>query len=236
MDIRGLIKFSLVDFPGRISCVVFVAGCNFRCPFCHNPYLVLYQETQPPLNEGRLFKFLGSRSGRLDGVVISGGEPCLQKGLEDFARTVKEMGFEVKLDTNGSRPERAMEMCRQNLVDMLGIDYKAARESYGDVTGTEEGRGAAEKVVKLISFAVANGIPCDIRTTVHRKLHTKEHLAKMRRELDSMGVAGWTLQQFHRTEIVDESLLEFDTYTDTELSGIAIALGGKTSVRGLAGH
>ncbi len=235
MDIRGLIKFSLVDFPGRISCVVFVAGCNFRCPFCHNPYLVLYQETQPPLNESRLFKFLGSRSGRLDGVVISGGEPCLQEGLEDFARTVKGMGFEVKLDTNGSRPERAMEMCRQGLVDMLGIDYKAAREFYGDVTCTEAGRDAADKVAGLISFAAANSIACDIRTTVHRKLHSQEHLATMRRELDILGVAGWTLQQFHRAEVIDESLLDFDTYSDNELSDIAAALGNNTLVRGLAG-
>jgi pyruvate formate lyase activating enzyme len=131
MNIGGYIKSSLIDFPGTISCVVFTQGCNFHCPYCHNPDLV-------PMNRGKnelissdsVFSFLERRKGLLDGVVVSGGEPTLQKGLVDFLRRVKAMGFRVKLDTNGSRPQVLRVLFAENLVDYVAMDIKTSPDRY----------------------------------------------------------------------------------------------------------
>jgi pyruvate formate lyase activating enzyme len=232
MDIRGLTKFSLVDFPGKLSCIIFVGRCNFRCPYCHNPYLVLYHESQPRIEMEEVLEFLDSRRGKLDGIVISGGEPSLYHETADFAKKVKDMGFEIKFDTNGSHPERVINMCSDGLVDMLGIDYKAPAESYNEITASTV-RDLSERVRSLIKYAVDNNIPCDIRTTVHKKFHSPEILKKMRKELDELGVEEWHLQQFHPVEIIDETLLEEETYTDPELSALAKEMGSSTYVRGV---
>lgn len=235
MDIRGITKFSLVDFPGKISCIIFAGKCNFRCPFCQNPYLVLYYETQPKISEKTIFDFLEKRQGKLDGVVISGGEPTVHKGLADFARKIKERGFAVKLDTNGAKPDMVIQMCEDGLVDMLGIDFKAAAANYQKVAAAQL-KNLSGKVKKLIKYAVDNKIPYDIRTTVHKKFHPENNLQAMRGELDELGVQKWTLQQFNdKAEIIDESLMEEDTYSDLELFAISKRLGKNTVLRGMEG-
>jgi pyruvate formate lyase activating enzyme len=225
-------KFSLVDYPGKLSCVLFTGGCNFRCPYCQNPYLVIYEMTQPKISEKEIFSFLSSRIGKLDGVVISGGEPTLREGLAKFAEKVKKMGFLVKLDTNGSFPDKVIEMLENGVVDMLGIDYKAQPSDYPKVTGTKT-RDLPERVAKLIKYAVENDIPCDIRTTVHERYHSKEALRCMREKLNTMNVTQWCLQQFHNVEVIDETLQEESTYSDTELQQIADELGNGTYIRGV---
>jgi pyruvate formate lyase activating enzyme len=232
MDIRGLTKFSLVDFPGKLACIIFVGRCNFRCPYCHNPYLVIYHESQPKITEDEIFDFLRQRKGKLDGVVISGGEPSLYYETAEFAKKVKSMGFSVKLDTNGSHPERIIDMCKHGLVDMLGIDYKAPTYAYNTITSCEI-KDLPERIHTLIRYVVKSNIPCDIRTTVHQKFHSPETLKNMRMELDELGVNEWHLQQFHSTEIIDESLLAESTYSDRELKKIASEIGGNTKVRGV---
>lgn len=232
MDIRGITKFSLVDFPGKISCIIFVGKCNFRCPFCHNPYLVLYHESQPKIPDKEIFRFLERRKGKLDGVVISGGEPTLYGGLADFAKHIKDMGFAVKLDTNGSFPDRVIEMCENGLVDMLGIDYKATEENYQEVADVKI-KGLAGKIQQLIKYAVETPIPYDIRTTVHKKYHSQDDLRIIRFELNKLGVKDWTLQQFHPAEIIDEKLLDEETYSDFELFAITKKLGDNTHLRGV---
>lgn len=234
MNIRGLQRFTLVDYPGKLACIVFVGECNFRCPYCHNPCLVFDPESQPLISEEELFGFLEKRRGKLDGVVISGGEPSLRCVLEDFARRVKEMGFLVKIDTNGSTPDKIIEMHKEGLVDALGIDYKAPAELY-NIIARNRTDGLAGRVNKLIRYAVLNNIPVDIRTTVHKSLLSPEHLKQMRIELDTLGIDQWTLQQFHPTEIIDDDLLEQPTYTDHELLTISKDIGGNTKVRGLTG-
>jgi len=234
MNIRGIQKFSLVDFPGRIGCVVFVGGCNFRCPYCHNPALVFDPESQPLITEEQIYAFLETRKGKLDGVVISGGEPSLRPGLPEFARRVKEMGFAVKIDTNGSQPETIIAIHQAGHLDALGIDYKAPAADYGRVANCQLPE-LGERVQRLIKYAVDHGIPTDIRTTVHRAMLPPEHLKQMRAELDALGVVQWTLQQFHPVEIVDDQLLMEETYSDGELFQLSKTLGGVTKVRGLKG-
>ena len=232
MDIRGLTKFSLVDYPGMLSCIIFVGRCNFRCPYCHNPYLVLYHESQPRISENEILDFLEQRRGKLDGVVISGGEPSLYYETAEFAQKVKRMGFSVKLDTNGSHPERIIKMCEDGLIDMLGIDYKAPTYAYNDVTACDI-KDISDRIHTLIKHVVDKKIPCDIRTTVHKKFHSPKILKEMREELDELGVEDWHLQQFHPVEIIDESLLEEDTYSDSELTKLSKELGAETYVRGV---
>ncbi len=233
MNIRGMQAFSMIDFPGKLACVVFVGKCNFRCPYCHNPALVLDPESQPEISEKKFLAFLDKRVGRLDGVVISGGEPSLRHGLTPFVKKIKDKGFLVKLDTNGSMPEKVFELHREAGFDSLGVDYKAPSGKYNEISrcGVPD---VAGKVHSVIRFAVENRIPIDVRTTVHRNLLAPEDLQVMRNELSSLGQRQWTLQQFNPAELIDESLLQHGTYTDRELLSIAELLGD-TQVRGLKG-
>jgi pyruvate formate lyase activating enzyme len=234
MDIRGLTKFSLIDFPGKLACILYAGGCNFRCPYCHNPHLVLNPEIQPRLSDQFIFSFLENRRGKLEGVVLSGGEPSAHPGLVGFSEKIKALGYLIKIDTNGSNPDAVADAHGKGLVDALGIDYKTTASSYGDLTkcGIDDIAGL---VRKTISYAISNNVSVDIRTTIHKKLHTPEVLMQMRGELNSLGVAAWTLQQFHDAEIIDDSLSGDPTYSDAELIGIAGGLGNHTRVRGLKG-
>ena len=233
MNIRGIQKFSLIDYPGKISCVLFVGDCNCRCPYCHNPCLVFDPESQPGISEEEVFTFLEKRRGKLDGVVISGGEPSLRRNLAAFAGKIKEMGFLVKLDTNGSNPEQVIEYIKEGLIDALGIDYKAPSSMYNEVTLSNI-PDFAERVHRIISFAVEENVFVDIRTTIHKKLLSYHDLQIMRKELSGVGQKKWVLQQFNPVEIIDDELLESPTYSDEELVQIARTLGD-THVRGLKG-
>ena len=233
MNIRGMTRFTLVDFPGKMACVAFVGNCNFRCGYCHNPCLVFDPESQPLISEDEFFKFLGKRQGKLDGVVISGGEPILRKPLLSFIRKIKDMGFLVKLDTNGSMPEKVFKIHNEAGLDALGVDYKAPLDKYNEISQCHVPE-LGEKTLKVIKFALDKDIFIDVRTTVHKALLSKTDLSKMRGELSSTGLKTWTLQQFNPVEIIDDSLLEKDTYNDLELIKIAHSLGD-TNVRGLSG-
>jgi pyruvate formate lyase activating enzyme len=234
MNIRGIRRFSLVDFPGKMACVVFVGDCNFRCAYCHNPCLVFDPESQPLISEDEFFGFLEKRRGKLDGVVISGGEPTLQKNLLPFVKKIKAMDFLVKLDTNGSLPEKVFAIHNEAGLDALGIDYKAPLDKYNEIACSpipELGR----KVLDLIKFALVNNIPLDVRTTVHKALLSEDDLIKMRSELSAVGLKQWTLQQFNNSgDIIDDSLLEKETWTDRELLAVVEKLPD-TNVRGLNG-
>jgi pyruvate formate lyase activating enzyme len=234
MNIRGMQKFTLVDYPGKIACIFFVGNCNFRCPYCHNPCLVFDPESQPQIFENSVFEFLEKRRGKLEGVVISGGEPSLRKELKAFAARIKDMGFLVKIDTNGSNPDRVIECLEENLVDSLGVDYKAPAERYHEIAACQID-DLSQRVHRILKFAVEKQIPIDVRTTVHRRLLSRECLSQMRRELDELGVKEWTLQQFNPTEMIDDDLPNEPTYSDSELVRIARELGGNTKVRGLKG-
>ncbi len=227
-------KFSLVDYPGKLACIVFVGNCNCRCPYCHNPCLVFDPESQPHIPESEVFDFLERRRGKLDGVVISGGEASLRQGLHGFCAKIKNMGFAIKLDTNGTNPDKVIGAHSLGLIDALGIDYKAPADIYHQIARSSM-RDLPIRVQKLICYAVEKNIPLDVRTTVHKSLLSVEDLKRMRVELDLIGLREWTLQQFHPVDIIDDELLQSPTYSDRELLKIANSLGNHTRVRGLAG-
>ena len=233
MNIRGITKFTLVDYPGKIACIVFVGNCNFICPYCHNPFLVVDPGSQPLITEKEFYLFLESRVGKLDAVVISGGEPTLRKELFEFAREIKQRGFLIKLDTNGSMPEIVKKLYKNRCLDFIGVDYKASKAKYQFVSGCKDEK-LSPKVSETIAFVIKSEIPYDVRTTVHKALLTELDIMQMRKELNDLGVKDWALQQFHPTEIMDESLLNIETYTDSELLTIAKKLPN-TKVRGLKG-
>ncbi len=235
MDLRGLTRFSLVDYPGRIGCIAFAGGCNLRCPFCHNPCLVFDPGSQPRVTEKEFFNFLASRRGKLEGVVISGGEPLLQPELGEFIARIRNEGFLVKLDTNGTLPERLAAILSGPGVDALGIDYKAPRARYGVLTGTGQD-GLGEKVGESLRLALAAGVELDVRTTVHRALLGEDDLGAMLRELAEAGVRNWMLQQFNPVEVIDDELPGVATWSDAELVRLAKSLGGGVRVRGLHGR
>jgi len=234
MNIRGMERFTMVDFPGKMACVAFVGDCNFRCGYCHNPCLVFDPESQPLISEDEFFEFLKKRQGKLDGVVVSGGEPILRKPLLSFIRKIKDMGFLVKLDTNGSMPEQVVKIHNDVGLDALGVDYKAPLDKYNEISQCHHVPELGKKALKVIKFALDKNIFIDVRTTVHKALLSETDLSKMREELSSTGLKTWTLQQFNPGEIIDDSLLEKDTYNDLELIKIARALDN-TNVRGLSG-
>ena len=231
MAINGLRKFSLIDYPGRLSCVVFLGHCNFRCPFCHNPVLIFDAESQGTISAEELSDFFGRRRGKLDAVVFSGGEPSLDPDLPQYVRLAKNAGFQVKLDTNGSFPQVLRSLYADGLLDALGIDYKAPAEKYPRLCGNPDPEIPA-RVQESIAFAVKNGIELDVRTTVHRALLSEADLRTMYAELNSLGVSLWTLQQFHHAELIDESLNDTPTWSDAELKSLAATLGPMTRVRG----
>lgn len=161
MKINGLLKLTLLDFPGHTACTVFFGGCNFRCPFCHNATLVRGEGEN--ITEEEFFKFLSKRQGLLDGVCITGGEPLLQRDIADFMRKIKEMGFEVKLDTNGSFPEKLKELCSAGLVDYVAMDIKSSLEGYSRAAGVSVN---TEKVRESVNFLVGGIVDYEFRTTV----------------------------------------------------------------------
>lgn len=167
MNIQGFQKMTLLDFPGRVACTVFTGGCNLRCPFCHNGGLV-----RTPMEHGNMtdavLDYLSRRRGILDGVCLTGGEPLLQPDLEDFLFRLHEMGFLVKLDTNGALPKRLSRVLDAGLVDYVAMDVKSSPEGYGRATGSDISPDVFAESMDLIR---RSGIPYEFRTTAVKGIH-----------------------------------------------------------------
>ena len=170
MKISGLQPVTASDFPGRLAAIVFTQGCNFHCPFCHNGSL-LPMDADSLIGEDTVFDFLHKRQKLLDGVVISGGEPCLQDDLAGFCRQVKEMGFAVKLDTNGSRPGVIEELLDGNLVDFIAMDIKAPLSRLAELTGTVSHGPQIRRSISLIAASTVDHL---FRTTDVKPLLSAE--------------------------------------------------------------
>lgn len=181
MVISGLQKLTLLDFPGRTACTVFTPGCNWRCPFCHNAALVLRPKSQPEMDLEAFFSFLHKRRGLLDGVAITGGEPTLQRDLPAFIERIRALGFQVKLDTNGTNPAMLRHLLDEKLVDYVAMDIKAGRENYSAVTGTVH--PGLEAVEESAAQLMEGTIPFEFRTTVVRELHSSEDFSDIARWL-----------------------------------------------------
>ena len=169
----GLQKLTLLDFPGRVACTVFSAGCNFRCPFCHNASLVNVQ-TPLPYSADEIRSFLKKRQGVLDGVCFTGGEPLLGDGVIELVLAAKELGYQVKVDTNGSFPERLQKILDEKIADYVAMDIKSSPERYEVVCGNVNMLDAVRRSVELLK---SSAVPFEFRTTVTGNLHRVEDFA-----------------------------------------------------------
>ncbi len=202
MNVQGYQKLTLLDYPGRTACTVFTGGCNLRCPFCHNAGLVRTPLAGPNLTD-EVLAYLQKRKGILDGVCVTGGEPLLQPDLEDFLRKVKGMGYAVKLDTNGTLPQRLAAILATHLVDYVAMDIKSSPDGYAAATGTDADVSA---VTDSLSLLRQSGIPYELRTTAVRGLHTEANFAAIGRWLGE--VPAYYIQRF-----VDSGQLLGEGYT-----------------------
>ena len=192
MRIQGLQKLTLLDYPEHTACTVFTAGCNFRCLFCHNASLVVNIPKEAEISEEDFFAFLQKRIGILDGVCVSGGEPLLQPDIEQFIRKIKDMGFAVKLDTNGSFPDKLIHLVENGLVDYVAMDIKNSPETYAFTAGTETLDIVSVK--RSVSYLKEGHVPYEFRTTVVKHYHSKESFEEIGRWL--AGTDKYFLQNF----------------------------------------
>lgn len=221
MKIGGFQKFSLLDYPGKISAIVFTQGCNFCCPYCHNPELLpLNREAQMSQNE--VLEFLKTRKGRLDAVVITGGEPTLQPYLLNFISEIKKLGYLVKLDTNGSNPIVLREILEHKLVDYVAMDVKAPLDKYSAYVNAHI---STNNVIESIKLIIESNVEHEFRTTVVRSLLSEYDLCEVAKMLK--GTKNYIMQKFVPSKVLDEHLLLADTYTDEEFEKIKKLIGNE---------
>ncbi|MBN1376746.1 anaerobic ribonucleoside-triphosphate reductase activating protein [Candidatus Woesearchaeota archaeon] len=214
MRIGGIQKHTLIDYPGHISAIIFTIGCNFRCPYCYNKSLV--ENTAKHIDEKKILGFLEKRKGLLDGVVITGGEPLLHKDLKEFIKKLKEMGYDVKLDTNGTSPEKLKELIDKKLIDYIAMDIKGPIEKYDIIAGVKVDKDKIKKSVEIIKKFPNH----EFRTTVVPDLLKKEDILKIADWLK--GAQKYFLQQFQKKEtMLDEKFYNKRQYTLEELNSFA---------------
>lgn len=192
MNIQGLQKLTLLDYPGRVACTVFLAGCNFRCPFCHNASLVTHIRPENQISVEEVLAFLEKRRGILEGVCITGGEPLLAPELERFMERLKEMGYLIKLDTNGSNVNRLEYLVKKGLIDYVAMDIKNVPQKYGMTIGIEDYN--PENVLKSVRYLMSDPVQYEFRTTVVREFHKRDDFEGLGRWLQ--GAKRYYLQSF----------------------------------------
>lgn len=191
MDIAGLQKLTLLDFPGKLACTVFLPGCNLRCPFCHNASLVLPGRHTPLMTQDELLDFLRGRKGKLDGVCITGGEPTLHHDLPQLLEQIKALGLACKLDTNGTRPEVLKQLLDAKLLDYVAMDIKNSPKKYTATCGNVD---VWEQVQKSVALLEESGIDHEFRTTVLHPHHTRSDMTEIGQWL--AGTKKYFIQQF----------------------------------------
>jgi pyruvate formate lyase activating enzyme len=236
MTIAGLQKTTLIDYPGKVACTVFLAGCNFRCPWCYSSELVLPEKIkkQPKISEKDFFKFLKNKKGLLDGVVLCGGEPTLNHDLPDFIRKIKKMGFLVKLDTNGSNPKMLEKLLKEKLLDYIAMDIKAPVgpksqfpiskiqiksqipiSKYQKATGVKVDLKNIKKSIEIIK---KSGIDYEFRTTVVPGIHSREDIVQIAKEIGP--ARAYFLQNFRPEKTLNPRFEKLKPYPKEFLSKI----------------
>ncbi|KQC14029.1 MAG: hypothetical protein APR63_06415 [Desulfuromonas sp. SDB] len=214
----GLLKFSALDYPGHLSAVVFTQGCNWRCPFCHNPELIPLNCSNPISNE-KIFNFLKTRLGLLEGVCITGGEPTIQNGLIDFIQEVKQLGYKVKLDTNGSHQDAVEKIIYQARPDMLAMDIKTSWSGYCKATGVKLKQNFFDRFKQLVEFTEDNDVDLELRTTVVPGLVDKEDIKKIGEWLG--GTRKYVLQQFRPEVTYNPNFIGLSPYSSEQVKEMA---------------
>ncbi len=226
MKIKGLQKVTLIDYPGKIAATIFLYGCNFRCGFCHNPELVLHPN-EVEFNPENILNFLAQRKKYLEGVCFTGGEPLMT--LEPlFLKQIKKLGYDIKIDTNGSYPQKLKDLIKQGLIDFISMDIKASPEKYPRLAGAEVNLEKIEQSLKLI---VNSGLDYEFRTTILEDVHTKKEMVSMAEWLYSLvgQTKKFCLQGFkNQGKLLDDSFLTKKDTSEKFLSELRKELEKKT--------
>jgi pyruvate formate lyase activating enzyme len=221
MKFSGLQRTTFSDFPGKVAAIVFTKGCNFRCPFCHNPELVA-GPSDAELSEADVLAFLESRRGRLGGLVVTGGEPTLHAGLAEFLASVRALGLATKLDTNGSRPDVLRRLLDEELLDFVAMDVKAPLRKYDVLAGCAVDPARVEESIRLI---VASGIDHEFRTTALHRFLDDDDILEIGETV--RGAQRYVLQPFVSAHTLDDSLVGQDlSFSPVELRSLSARLTG----------
>ncbi len=213
IKVGGLEKVSLLDYPGKLSAIIFTYGCNLRCPFCHNPELVIYDFNSDIEIKGEdLFEYLKKRRGKLDAVVITGGEPLIYNAIETLIRKIKDLGYLVKLDTNGFFPKKLKDLVNKNILDYIAMDVKYSPTNYNKQTNDKK---ALEKISESINIIQNSGIEYEFRTTFVKGIHKVEDAQNIAELIK--GSQKYYIQNFRPGKTIDPSLDNSNAFTEKEL-------------------
>ena len=227
----GLQKLTLLDYPGKVACTLFTKGCNFRCPFCHNASLVVRADEQQMYTNDEILAFLRKRQGILDGVAITGGEPTLMSGLYDFIAQVKDMGYSVKLDSNGTRPDVLKKLILNGLVDYVAMDIKNSPEKYAYTCGLPENYDLS-KIEESKNLLMEGRVDFEFRTTVAKPFHTEEDFFKIGEWLK--GSEKYFLQQFKDSgDIIGQEISSFNEREMEKFLNVLLPFVPNTQLRGV---
>ena len=230
MRIDGLQKMTLLDFPGKVACTVFTGGCNFRCPFCHNALLVTELPENPDYSIEEIFSFLKKRCRLLDGVAITGGEPLMNPDIADFIRQVRDLGYSVKLDTNGSYPERLKNIVGEGLVDYVAMDIKNCKEKYAETIGLKS--CDLSRIEESVDFLKSGTVDYEFRTTIVNEFHTVEDIRNAAEWIK--GAKRYFLQNFVDSgNLIDGSVTGVGKQTMLEMQKAAADFVPQTEIRGI---
>lgn len=230
MNFSGFQKLTLLDFPGKVACTLFTSGCNLRCPFCHNASLVTHIDNTNIYKKEEIISYLKKRSGILEGVCISGGEPLLQPDIEGFIKEVKDLGFLVKLDTNGFFPDKLISLVEKGLIDYVAVDFKSSYENYRVATGIENLDISPFK--RTVEFLLSGKVEFEFRTTVVAGIHKTQDIVEIAKTIkgakryflqsfvDSGDLIGDGFCAFSPTEMEKMAVLARDFVPNTEIRGI----------------
>ncbi len=230
MQIRGLNKTTLLDYPEHVAATVFTGGCNFCCPFCHNGDLVLRPQYIPEISKDEIMNFLNKRKGILTGICITGGEPTLQPGLESFIEEIKNLGYLVKLDTNGYKPDVLKSLIAKDLLDYVAMDIKNAKHKYENTTGVRN--ILIKNIEDSVQILMDSKIPYEFRTTVVRELHEKEDFLEIGKWL--AGAMAYFLQAYREDEgVIGKGFSSYDKEEMEEFAGVMRRYVSRVELRGL---
>ncbi len=230
MKISGFQKMTLLDFPGKVACTLFTAGCNLRCGFCHNASLVTHIDSSIGYSEEEVLDYLKKRQGLLDGVCITGGEPLLQPDIDGFIRKVKALGYSVKLDTNGSLPEKLISLVEEGLVDYVAMDIKNCKERYAETVGIADFDIAP--IEKSVAFLLEGKVGYEFRTTVVNEYHTTQDIEAIGSWIK--GAKNYFLQNFVNSgDLICAELSAVDPSDLYKMQQIVESFVVNTAIRGI---
>jgi pyruvate formate lyase activating enzyme len=220
MQIGSMQRFSLIDYPGKICAILFTQGCNFRCPYCHNPELVNPQKFGESIAHDEIFSFLERRKGKLDAVSITGGEPTIHEDIVGFIRNIKDLGYLVKIDTNGSKPEILRELTGEKLLDSIAMDVKAPLDKYKNTVGKPFDTRLIEESIHLI---MNSGIDYEFRTTIVKSLLDEDDILKIGKVIKNAD--RYVLQKFVPSKTLNPKFMNAETFTEEEFERTFKLLG-----------